>query len=78
MILVLYSEEVEKLRKEIAVTRKISTLERDGITGFCLTYLPNSPQERIAVSSNAWPTSVEKFGAFDASWAAWDPYNLYM
>ncbi|KAH4601756.1 hypothetical protein HBH96_143580 [Parastagonospora nodorum] len=76
IIVGLYSEEVEKLRKEMTATRKISTPERDGTPGFCSPYLPNSPPKRIAVISNAWPVSVEKFGAFDDSSAAWDPHNL--
>jgi hypothetical protein len=76
IIVGLYSEEVDKLRKEKTATRNISAPERDGTPGFCSTCLSNSPPKCNAVSSTAWPASVEKFGAFDDSSAAWDSRNL--
>ncbi|KAG9187919.1 hypothetical protein G6011_05790 [Alternaria panax] len=76
IIVGLYSKEVDKLRKEKTANGRISTPEHDQAGGSCLPDLPDMPYKRIAVSCNAWPASVEKFGAFDDPSAAWDPHNL--
>jgi hypothetical protein len=64
IIVGLYSEKVEQLREERTATAKIPSVER------------NEPPKRITMSSNSRPASVERFGAFDDSPAACDPYNL--
>jgi hypothetical protein len=72
----LYSEEVEKLRKEKNATSQISATGIDEPSGPCSSDIANLPSERTSAGPNAWPTSVQKFGAFDDSSAAWGPHDM--
>ena len=76
LIVGLYSEKIASLHKGETATSKISTPECTEPPGSSLSDLSKLPSRRIAEISNAWPASVEKFGAFDDSVAAWDPHNL--
>ncbi|OWY51931.1 hypothetical protein AALT_g12044 [Alternaria alternata] len=76
VIIHLYSEEVEKLRKGKAATDKMPTPEHSEPLGIYLPHLPRLPPKGIAATSIACLASVEKFEAFDDSVAAWDPCDL--
>ncbi|KAB2107870.1 hypothetical protein AG0111_0g3628 [Alternaria gaisen] len=76
IIVGLLSEEVDKLRKEKTATARISALGHDELQGPCSPDIADFPSKRTAEGSNAWPTSVQKFGAFDDSSAAWGPHDL--
>jgi hypothetical protein len=68
IIVGLYSEEVDKLRREKVATSKSTMHER--------SEPPRLPSKRTAAISTAWPASVKEFGAFDDSVAAWGPQDL--
>ena len=76
VIVGLYSEEVDRLRKGKTVTDKMSTPEHSEPSGSCSLDPPRLPSKHIASTSTAWPASAEKFEAFDDSVAAWSSYNL--
>ncbi|RAR05686.1 stomatin family protein [Stemphylium lycopersici] len=72
----LFSEEVDKLRKAKATNGKTPTLEYSEPPGSYSSHPLTPASEHISATHTAWPASVEKFGAFDDSAAAWDPQNL--
>ena len=76
IIVGLLSEEVDKLRKEKTATGRFSAPGHDELQGLCSSDIADFPSKRTAEGSNAWPTSVQKFGAFDDSSAAWGPHDL--
>ncbi|KAI5371875.1 hypothetical protein J4E82_009404 [Alternaria postmessia] len=72
----LLSEDIDKLRKEKTAAGRISAPGHDELQEPCLSDIADHPSKRTAEGSNAWPTSVQKFGAFDDSSAAWGPHDL--
>ncbi|RYO31401.1 hypothetical protein AA0113_g11861 [Alternaria arborescens] len=72
----LLSEEIDKLRKEKTATGRISAPGHDELRGACSPDVADLTSKRAAEGPNAWPTSVQKFGAFDDSSAAWGPHDL--
>ncbi|CAN9170790.1 unnamed protein product [Alternaria alternata] len=72
----LLSEELDKLRKEKTATGRIPAPGHDELQGPCSPDIADLPSKRVAEGPNAWPTSVQKFGAFDDSSAAWGPHDL--
>lgn len=76
IIVGLYSEEVNTLRKEKNATGRISAPGHDELQGPCSPDIADLPSKRTTEGPNAWPTSVQKFGAFDDSSAAWGPHDL--
>ncbi|KAF7677290.1 hypothetical protein GT037_004149 [Alternaria burnsii] len=72
----LLSEEIDKLRKEKTATGRISAPEHDELQGPCSPDIADLPSKCATQGPNAWPTSVQKFGAFDDSSAAWGPHRL--
>ncbi|CAN9280446.1 unnamed protein product [Alternaria alternata] len=76
VIVGLYSEEVDKLRKEKTATGRISAPGHSELLGPCSPDIADLPSKRISEGPNGWPTSVQKFGAFDDSSAAWGPHDL--
>jgi hypothetical protein len=72
----LLSEEIDKLRKEKTATGRISAPEHDELQGPCSPDIADLPSKCATQGPNAWPTSVQKFGAFDDSSAAWGPHDL--
>ncbi|CAN9306247.1 unnamed protein product [Alternaria alternata] len=72
----LLSEEIDKLRKEKTATGLISAPGHDELQGPCSPDIADLPSKRASEGPNAWPTSVQKFGAFDDSSAAWSPHDL--
>ncbi|CAN9182578.1 unnamed protein product [Alternaria alternata] len=76
IIVGLYSEEVDKLRKEKTATGRISAPGHSELPGPCSPDIADLPSKRTSEGPNGWPTSVQKFGAFDDSSAAWGPHDL--
>ncbi|CAI9634621.1 unnamed protein product [Alternaria burnsii] len=77
IIVRLYSEEVNTLRKEKTATDRISAPGHDELQGPCSPDIVDLPSKRVAEGPNAWPTSaVQKFGAVDDSSAALGPHDL--
>ncbi|CAN9173742.1 unnamed protein product [Alternaria alternata] len=71
----LLSEEIDKLRKEKTATGRIPAPGHDELQGPCSPNIADLPSKRATEGPNAWPTSVQKFGAFDDSSAAWGPHD---
>jgi hypothetical protein len=76
IIVGLYSEEVNTLRREKTAAVRIPAPGHDELQGPCSPDIAALPSKRISEGPNGWPTSVQKFGAFDDSSAAWGPHDL--
>jgi hypothetical protein len=76
IIVGLYSEEVNTLRREKTAAVRIPAPGHDELQGPCSPDIAALPSKRTSEGPNGWPTSVQKFGAFDDSSAAWGPHDL--
>ncbi|CAN9324332.1 unnamed protein product [Alternaria alternata] len=76
IIVGLYSEELDKLRKEKTATGRISAPGHSELPRPCSPDIADLPSKQTSEGFNGWPTCVQNFGAFDDSSAAWGPHNL--